>query len=99
MARKAKSKKNFRSILQGLAGQWPERLQGMLWCFGRGAKKPRAAGLRGRGKGLLLHNGHSKGVGTAIDGFVGDCDFQAGDGREVNIVINVAEKYLRLGQI
>ena len=64
-----------------------------------GAKKPRAAGLRGRGKGLLLHNGHSKGVGTAIDGFVSDCDFYGGNGGGLKRATSDDESYLRVVQI
>lgn len=71
----------------------------MLFCLGRGAKKPRAAGLRGRGKGLTLCNHHSKGVGAAIDGFVSDCDFQAGDRGGVNRPNVVVESYPRAVQI
>lgn len=71
----------------------------MLFCFGRGAKKPRAAGLRGRGKGLTLCNHHNKGVGAAIDGFVSDFDFHAGDRGGVNRLKVVVESYPRVGQI
>ena len=72
---------------------------GDVFCSARGAKKPRAAGLRGRGRGLLLKNYHSKGVGAAIDGFVSDCDFQAGDGSGVKIGTTVDELYRRGNQI
>lgn len=71
----------------------------MLFCSGRGAKKPRAAGLRGRGKGLTLCNHHNKGVGAAIDGFVSDFDFHAGDRGGVNRLNVVVESYPRVGQI
>lgn len=71
---------------------------GDAFLFAPGRKK--APGRRAPGQGdLRLHNDYSKGVGTAIDGFVSDCDFQAGDGGGVKIGITGGENYHRADQI
>lgn len=71
----------------------------MLFCSLRGAKKPRAAGLRGGGRGLLLRNDHSKGIGAAIDVFVDNGNSYAGDRGGVKTRSKDAESYLRTDQI
>ena len=72
---------------------------GDAFCSLRGAKKPRAAGLRGGGRGLLLRNDHSKGIGAAIDVFVDNGNSYAGDRGGVKTRSKDAESYLRTDQI
>ena len=79
---------------------------GDAFLFWPGAQKSPGPQGSGAGRGLLLRNGHTKGIGVAIDGFVSDCDFQAGDRDEITggrVLIKIltidAETYLRGGQL
>lgn len=71
---------------------------GDAFLFAPGRKK--APGRRAPGQGgSSLKNNHSEGVGAAIDGFVSDCDFHAGDGGGVKRGITGDEPYRRVDQI
>ena len=62
-------------------------------------KSPGPQGSGAGGRGLLLHNDHSKGIGAAIDVFVDNGNSYAGDRVGVKTRSNGAESYLRTDQI
>lgn len=72
---------------------------GDAFLFGPGRKKAPGRRAPGRGRGLLLHNDHSKGIGAAIDVFVDNGNSYAGDRVGVKTRSNGAESYLRTDQI